>query len=98
MRSSSRPSTVEAPLRRRPQQPDRDAQEGRRRRAAQLFKEGHTQADVARILKVSRQSVSRWYESWRSGETQAVARARSSRLWTLQSIRMALPASAYLRI
>ncbi len=47
----------------------------RRRRAAQLFKEGHTLADVARILKVSRQSVSRWYEGWRRGGLQALKKA-----------------------
>ena len=75
MRSSSRPSTPEALPRRRPRQPDRAAQEGRRRRAAQLFKEGHTQAEVARILMVSRQSVSRWYESWRAGGLQALKKA-----------------------
>lgn len=75
MRSSSRPSTAQAPPRKRPPQPDRDAQEGRRRRAAELFKEGHTQADVARILKVSRQSVSRWYESWQAGGLRALKKA-----------------------
>jgi len=31
---------------------------------------------VARILKVSRQSVSRWHESWRAGGLQALKKAR----------------------
>jgi len=39
----------------------------RRRRAARLFAAGkRTQAEIARELHVSRQSVSRWYEDWRS--------------------------------
>jgi len=41
----------------------------RRRRAARLFAAGkRTQAEIARELHVSRQSVSRWYEAWRSDE------------------------------
>jgi len=41
----------------------------RRRRAARLFAAGkRTQAEIARQLKVSRQSVSRWYEAWESDE------------------------------
>jgi len=43
--------------------------EQRRRRAARLFAGGkRTQAEIARELRVSRQSVSRWYEDWRSDE------------------------------
>jgi transposase len=39
----------------------------RRQRAARLFAAGkRTQAEVARELHVSRQSVNRWYEAWRS--------------------------------
>ena len=41
--------------------------EQRRAAAARLFGEGKTQADVARALGVSRQSVSRWYARYRSG-------------------------------
>lgn len=33
----------------------------RRKRAAQLFGQGRSQIDVARLLEVSRQTVSRWY-------------------------------------
>jgi transposase len=39
----------------------------RRYQAAELFERGHHQAEVARRLMVSRQSVSRWYEQWHSG-------------------------------
>lgn len=75
MRSSSRPRTSEALSQKRPRQPDRDVQEARRGLAAKLFKEGHSQADVARELRVSRQSVSRWYESWRTGGLSALKKA-----------------------
>lgn len=41
--------------------------EDRRMLAAELFKQGHTQGDVARRLSVSRQSASRWHAQWKSG-------------------------------
>jgi len=41
--------------------------EQRRAAAARLFGEGKTQAEVARALGVSRQSVSRWYSRYRHG-------------------------------
>ena len=41
--------------------------ERRPKRAAQLFAKGMSQADVARQLDVSRQSVSRWHADWLSG-------------------------------
>lgn len=41
--------------------------EERRAAAARLFGEGKTQAEVARALGVSRQSVSRWYLRYRYG-------------------------------
>ena len=44
----------------------------RRTRAAQLYRQGKTQAEVARELEVSRQSVSRWYADWKSGGVQAL--------------------------
>lgn len=78
MRSSTRPSTTPAVPRKRPQQPDRGSQEGRRRQAAKLFREGRAQADVARFLQVSRQSVSRWYRSWRKGGVPALRKAAST--------------------
>jgi len=40
--------------------------EKRRMEAAALFEEGRSQAEVARILKVSRQSASVWYEGWKN--------------------------------
>jgi transposase len=41
----------------------------RRRRAARLFAAGkRTQAEIARELDISRQSVSRWHEAWRFEE------------------------------
>ena len=60
---------------------DFDAMERRRKRAAQLFRQGKTQADVVRELEVSRQSVSRWHADWRSGGIQALRGAgRAGRL------------------
>lgn len=55
--------------------------ERRRKRAARLFERGATQADVARELEVSRQSVSRWYADWRAGGTRALkAAGRAGRM------------------
>jgi len=54
-----------------PPAPRRDfaALQRRRRRAARLFAAGkRTQSEMARELRVSRQSVSRWCEAWRSDE------------------------------
>jgi transposase len=54
-----------------PPAPRRDfaALQQRRRRAARWFAAGkRTQAEMARELHVSRQSVSRWVEAWRSDE------------------------------
>jgi len=43
------------------------AMQQRRRTAARLFAAGRlSQAEIARELHVSRQSVSRWYEAWRT--------------------------------
>jgi transposase len=55
--------------------------ERRRRRAARMFERGASQADVARELEVSRQSVSRWYADWQAGGTQALrAAGRAGRM------------------
>ncbi len=49
-----------------------------RRRAAELFAANVAQADVARALGVSRQTVSRWHRAWlESGETGSRASARA---------------------
>ena len=47
---------------------ERVARQARRERAAQLFAQGRTQAEVARELDVSRQSASRWHAGWQAQE------------------------------
>jgi len=47
----------------------------RRQQAARLFAEGERLATVARRLQVSRQSVSRWYQQWKTGGTAALKSA-----------------------
>jgi len=49
--------------------------EQRRLRAAELFDHGATQAEVARVLAVSRQSASVWHARWRTGGAAALASA-----------------------
>lgn len=49
--------------------------EARRRQAARLFRKGETQAWVARQLKASRQSISRWHQQWKSGGVQGLRAA-----------------------
>jgi transposase len=67
---------------------DFQALELRRQQAASLFTRGRTQADVARALQVSRQSVSRWFRLWTRGgrgTLRAAGRAgRKPRLTTQQ--------------
>jgi len=57
--------------------PRRDfrALEGRRKQAAKLFRAGEILASVARALRVSRQSVSRWYRQWKQGGARALRAA-----------------------
>ncbi len=57
--------------------PRRDFQalENRRKQAAKLFRAGQRLAWVARELKSSRQSVSRWYQQWRQGGVAALQAA-----------------------
>ena len=60
---------------------DFEAMEQRRKRAARMFERGATQADVARQLGVSRQSVSRWYADWQRGGPAALkAAGRAGRM------------------
>ncbi len=63
---------------------DFQALEQRRREAAKLFAKGVRQAEVARRLKVSRQSVSRWFSLWQEHGVAGLAGAgragRRSRL------------------
>ena len=49
--------------------------EKRRKHAARLFKAGTKQAEVARTLGVSRQSVSRWYRDWKNAGPVALKAA-----------------------
>jgi len=55
---------------------DRQALERRRKQAARLFaKPRLTQASIARELKVSRMSVSRWHRQWKKSGLQALKAA-----------------------
>ena len=66
---------------------DFDAMERRRKQAARLFHQGKSQADVARELEVSRQSVSRWHAEWKSEGTTALRSAgRAGRLPQLDQV------------
>ena len=49
--------------------------EKRRKDAARMFKAGSRQAEVARVLGVSRQSVSRWYKDWDKAGIKALKAA-----------------------
>jgi transposase len=51
---------------------ERAARQARRERAAELFAQGHTQAEVARQLDVTRQSASRWHTRWQADGTAAL--------------------------
>jgi transposase len=59
-------------LRRPAAQHDRDRLQARRLRAAELFAVGIRQAQVARQLGVSRQSVSDWHARWQAGGPDAL--------------------------
>ena len=59
---------------------DFEALERRRKDAAGMFKAGTKQAEVARVLGVSRQSVSRWYTDWeKAGISGLKAAGRAGR-------------------
>ena len=63
------------PVRRVPRR-DLKELERRRKKAARLFAEGEVAlASVARELKVSRMSVSRWHRKWRRSGSQGLAAA-----------------------
>ncbi|RDV46413.1 helix-turn-helix domain-containing protein [Streptomyces sp. IB2014 011-12] len=48
--------------------------EAQRVRAAELFGQGRTSAEVARLLEVSDESVRRWRRVWEEGGTDALRR------------------------
>ena len=50
----------------------RAERQARRERAAELFAQGRTQAEVAHELDVSRQSASRWHAGWQAAGTTAL--------------------------
>jgi transposase len=54
---------------------DRDALEARRMRAAALFQEGKSQAEVARLLHVSREATSNWFEKWKKYGIEGLKKA-----------------------
>jgi transposase len=54
---------------------DRQAFEGVRMQAGELFAAGRSQAQVARQLGVARQNVSRWHALWRAGGLEALRSA-----------------------
>src|SRR5687767_968392 len=57
---------------------DRELLEARRQRAAEMFRRGEKQAEVARQLRVSPQSVSRWFKEWQAGGMRALKRAKKA--------------------
>ncbi len=64
--------------------------EQRRKQAGKLFGKGKSQADVARELGVSRQSVSRWYADWQTNGAKGLATAgRAGRLPRLDDRQLA---------
>jgi len=57
------------------QRRDFEALEKRRKDAARMFKAGTRQAEIARLLGVSRQSVSRWCKDWEKAGIKALKAA-----------------------
>lgn len=60
---------------RRRSRSDYATEQRRRIESARLFRKGHPQAEVARLLGVSRQAASRWHAAWSAGGRQALAGA-----------------------
>jgi transposase len=82
------------PKRVRPRR-DFDALKQRRLRAADMFRRGKSQADVARALGVSAQSASQWYRAWSTGGRAALVGAqRAGRLPRLSDNQVAEVARA----
>jgi transposase len=81
--------TKKAPKPVRPRR-DFEALKQRRLRAADMFRRGKTQAEVAHALGVSRESASTWYRLWSSGGRAALAGAgRAGRLPRLSDDQLA---------
>ena len=60
------------------QKRDFDALERRRMEALRLFRKGIPQAQIARQLKVARQTVSRWVRQYREGGKAAPCERRAA--------------------
>ena len=78
----------------RGQKRDFEGLEKRRMRAARLFSEGLSQAEVGRRVGVVRQTASRWYSEWKRGgaaKLKGAGRAgRKPRLSAKQSAQVVL--------
>ena len=69
---------------------DFEGMERRRSRAARMFERGVPQADVAKQLGVTRQSVSRWHADWKRGGAGALKGAgRAGRMPRLSDAQLA---------
>ena len=70
----------------------------RRMKAVALFEQGERQATVAHILRVSKQSVSEWWQAWHNGDTRALNGAtEAGRKPRLQPEQLALVEKELLR-
>ena len=68
---------------------DFDQLEQRRLKAASLFDQGLSQAEVSRQLNVHRQSVSRWHQAWKTNGKRALKKAgRAGRKPRLQAAQL----------
>lgn len=82
-----------------PYRPRRDfiGMERRRLAAAELFKQGVAQAEVARQLSVSRQAVSVWFVAWQKSGKKALAAGRAGRKPRLTSSQLKKVEAALLK-
>lgn len=70
----------------------------RRKKAIELFEQGEKQANVAHLLRVSRQAVSQWYRAWQSGNILLINGAtRAGRKPKLNSEQLAIVEKELLR-
>jgi len=72
--ATGKPTRTNSAKRIRPRR-DFEALTRRRMRAADMFRRGRSQAEVARALDVSAEAVSQWYRLWRAGGRAALAGA-----------------------
>ena len=80
------------------QRRDFEALKSRRMKAAKMFSAGKSQAEVARELKVSRQSASRWHHAWaREGRKALEGAGRAGRRPKLDE-RQLMEVAAALRV